>query len=107
MKAYQAWDTRSIEDCSTVVFAETAQAARVIAFRTETCENADFINVRVRRLPQMDGRDRGRSEVDWYDMEDRKALVAIGWACLETSWDCDTCPCKNICRQWEGEEETT
>lgn len=107
MKAYQAWDTKSIEDCSTVVFAETAQAAKIIAFHTETCEDADFINVRVRRLPQMDGRDRVRSEVDWYDMEDRKALVAIGWACLETSWDCDTCPCKSICHHWESEEETT
>ena len=105
MKAYQAWDTRSVEECSTVVFAETAQAAKVIAFHTETCEDADFINVRVRRLPQMDGRDRGRSEVDWYDMEDRKALVSLGWMCLETSEECDACPLKMICGQWEGEDE--
>lgn len=102
MKAYQAWDTGSCENYSTVVFAETAQAAKVIARHTETCEDAAYTDIRVRRLPQMDGRDRGRSETDWDDPEDRKALVAIGWACLETGWECDICPARGACRHWEG-----
>ncbi len=104
MKAYQAWDAGSCENCSTVVFAETAQAAKVIAQRTETCEDAAYTDIRVKRLPEMDGHDRGRSEIEWYDPEDRKALVALGWACLETSWECDTCPERSACSHWAGEE---
>jgi len=105
MKAYKAWDAMSLEDCATVVFAETAQAAKKVAFATEVCEDADYISVRVQRFPQMDEHYRGRSEIDWDDLEDRKALVALGWMCSDISWECDTCPVKNICGQWEGEDE--
>ena len=101
MKAYKAWDSEAAEDCSTVVFAETARQAKVIAFGTETCEGANYTDIRVRRFPEMDGLDRGRSEIDWYDAEDRQALVTLGWSCLETSWECDTCGCKALCNQWE------
>ncbi len=104
MKAYKAWDSEAAENYSTVVFAHTAQEAKKIAFSTETCEDAKYTDIRVRRFPEMDGHDRGRNEIDWYDMEDRRALVALGWSCLETSWECDTCECKDICDQWEGEE---
>lgn len=103
MKAYKAWDNDAAEDYSTVVFANTAKEAKKIAFHSETCEDARFIDIRVQRFPEMDDHDRGRDEIDWYDMEDRKALVALGWACIETSWECDTCECKVACRNWEGE----
>lgn len=102
MKAYKAWDSEAVEICSTVVFAETVRQAKVIAFGTETCEGANYTDIRVRRFPEMDGHDRGRSEIDWYDPDDRKALAALGWACLETSWECDSCEARNICIQWEG-----
>ncbi len=107
MKAYQAWDAGSCENFSTVVFAETAQAAKNVARNTEVCEYAAYTDIRVKRLPEMDGHDRGRSEIDWWDMEDRKALVALGWACSDTSWECDTCPEKDACSHWEDAEETT
>lgn len=100
MKAYKAWDAKSIENYSTVVFAETAQKAKAVAMTTDACEDAEFIDIRVQRFPQMDDCDRGRSEIDWYDMEDRKALVALGWACLETSSECETCPCRPECSHW-------
>ena len=104
MKAYIAWDADSYEDVSTVVFAETASAARNAASHTETCEDAEYIRIRIRRLPEMDGKDRGRKEIDWYDPEDRKALVALGWACYETSWECDECQAKQDCRHFVEEE---
>lgn len=107
MKAYKAWDMMSCENGSTVVFAETAQAAKNVARYTDACEDADYIDIRVQRLPEMDGHDRGRCEIDWYDPEDRKALVALGWSCLETSYECDTCPEKGACSHWKVEEETT
>ena len=105
LKAYKAWDTRSLEPVSTVIFAESAREAKKIAFGTDACENADYINVRVNRFPQMDKHYKGRPEVDWYDMEARKELVSLGWMCLETSEECSTCPAKNFCGRWEGEEE--
>lgn len=105
MKAYKAWDAKSCENISTVVFAETAQEAKKIACYTETCEDAAYTDIRVQRLPEMDGHDRGSSEIDWYDPEDRKALVALGWSCLETSEECDTCPAKSACSHWEEAEQ--
>ena len=106
MKAYQAWDAKRYENYSTVVFAETAQKAKTVAMATDACEDAAFIDIRVKRLPEMDGHDRGRSEINWFDMDDRKAMVSLGWACLDTSWECDTCPCKPDCSHWQDGEET-
>lgn len=105
MKAYKAWDARSVEPYSTVVFAENVKAAKKVAASSEVCEDADYINIRVQRCPEMDDHYRGKAEIDWYDMEDRKALVSLGWMCLETSDECNDCPVKNICGQWEGEDE--
>lgn len=104
MKAYQAWNNADPDAGSTVVFAETARIAKNIARSAEVCEDAAFTDVRVVRYPEMDGKDRGRREIDWNDPEDRKALVALGWACLETYWECDTCPQKSQCSRWEAEE---
>lgn len=101
MKAYKAWDAKSTENNSTVVFAETAQTAKRVAMSTDCCEDSEYIDIRVQRLPEMDGHDRGRSEIDWYDMEDRKALVALGWACLDTSFECESCPCRPDCSHWQ------
>ncbi len=104
MKAYKAWDAKSIDEYSTVVFAETAQKAKIIAMTTEACEDAEYIDIRVHRFPEMDGRYHGKSEIDWCDMEDRKALVALGWMCFDLSEECDTCPCKPDCGRWEEED---
>lgn len=103
MKAYKAWDEKSVEPGVTVVFAENVKEAKKIAFCTETCEDADYINVRVQRFPQMDRYYHGKNEIDWYDMEARKELVSLGWMCLEASDECDTCPARAFCGHWEGE----
>lgn len=59
VKAYKAWDNRSVEPCSTVVFAKNVLEAKKIAIRSETCEDADYINIRAQRFPQMDKHYRG------------------------------------------------
>ena len=105
MKAYKAGDAKNEYRGSTVVFAETAQAAKVIAMSTDACEDTPYIDIRVTRFPEMDSHHRGRSGIDWYDPEDRKALVALGWSCYETSWECDTCAEKESCTHWGGQEE--
>lgn len=107
LKAYRAWDANDVETRETVVFAENAREAKKIASETETCEDADYINVRVQRYPQMDEHYRGRPEVDWCDMKDRQALVTLGWTCADTSEECDTCPAKERCWHWvEADDET-
>ena len=101
MKAYKAWNSVDCDGGSTVVFAETVLDAKKIAAHSETCEDARWIDIRVRRFKEMDVQYRGRDEINWYDMDDRTALVELGWSCYETSWECDTCPCKEKCDQWE------
>lgn len=105
MKAYKVWDNGSVEPYSTVIFAESVREAKKIARSMEVCEDADYVNIRVQRFPAMDEHYRGHVEADWFDMEDRKALVSLGWMCLETSDECDACPVKDICGHWEGEDE--
>ena len=98
MKAHKAWDDYNSEGYSTVVFAESASKARAIAFHSEACEDARFVDIRVRRLPEMDKQYRGLDEVDWDCPEDRRALVALGWYCPEPEiWECESCPAKDVC----------
>lgn len=54
MKAYKAWDNASIESYSTIVFAENSREAKKIAFTCDVCEDADYIQVRVKRMPGAD-----------------------------------------------------
>ena len=109
MKAYTAWDDKAYEQYTTVVFAPNCREAKKIAFGTDVCEEARYIDVRVKRIPEMDEHYRGRKEADWDDPEDRKALCSLGWRCLEPDYDeCAKCPAKECCGTWEtycGDEE--
>lgn len=99
-KAYRAWDeTDTVYFASVVVFAASPAKAKVAALRTETFENSEYKDIRVRRFPEMDAHYRGREETDWYDAEDRRALVTLGWSCFEPeTWECANCPVKDICK---------
>ena len=51
----KAWLVREKDEfCATVVFAETRGKARALAKYTDACEDCDFIDIEVRRVPQMD-----------------------------------------------------
>lgn len=102
MKAYQAWTLADCEGYSTVVFANNAREAKKIAFYTETCEDSAWTEIRVLRFPEMDAHYRGRNEIDWDNAEDRRALVSLGWHCVEPcEWECEHCSAKDICAYWE------
>ena len=106
MKAYMAWDTENDDGASTIVFAETAREAKKIAMWAEACEDAEYINIRVKREPLADSLYKGAHEIDWYDMQTRLVLVKeLGWACFETSLGCDDCEAKKWCRHWEEVEK--
>lgn len=102
IKAYKV--NEKDEQYSTIVFAHSAGEAKAIAQRCDCCEDARWVDIRVRREPGADRLYKGHSEIDWYDTETRVTLVRdLGWSCLETSWECDNCPAKPYCR-WHEEE---
>lgn len=101
-KAYRAFEKDG--DFATIVFAENATQAKLIAQATDCCEDAQYIDIRVNRMAGADGLYKGKPEIDWYDSETRIALVRdFGWACIETSWECDNCPAKQYCH-WHEQE---
>lgn len=101
MKAYKAWDNSSIESYSTIVFAENSREAKKVAFTCDVCEDADYIQVRVKRLPEADKLYKGKPEIDWWDEETRLTLVKeFFWTCDDISYECDACVAKEYCEKW-------
>lgn len=104
MKAWKVYDINCVEGFETVVFAETRNKARNLALRTEACEYSSYIDIHANRMPELDCEYRGRWEMDWYDKDDRLALVKLGWGC---DWDsfsedeCEKCCAKEYCDQYE------
>lgn len=97
----KAWIVGKKEEFgSTVVFAETRGKARALALHTDCCEDADFCDIEVRRLPKADKLYKeGKKEMDWYDDKDRIFLVKeCGFTCEYVElYHCDVCPAKEYC----------
>lgn len=102
MKAYKAYDSR---DClySEVVFAETANKAKSNAMWSDTMEDVDYIHIRVRRVPALDRFYRGRMFLNWYNSDDRIAMVRYGKYQCADDFDCemDECPAKEYCERYK------
>lgn len=103
----KAWLAREkYEFGATVVFAETRGKARALAMLTETCQDADFCDIEVRRRPQMDKYYvDGKKEMDWHIAKDRIALVKdCNFMCDEDYLereDCEVCPAKDYCDNYQ------
>lgn len=113
MKAWCIRDEVAYEAGCTVVFAETRGKAHALALNTDCCEDAEWNDVRVTRLPAMDCMYKpGKVEMDWYNAEDRIALVKeCGWHCIDEYYDsddCKKCPAAEWCdyyQDWLAENE--
>lgn len=106
MKAYKAWDEKASDPFSTIVFAENIKEAKKIAMATDTCEEARFIDIRVKRHKEADCLYKGSSEIDCDDEETRIALVRdFGWRCYGTSWGCENCAARQYCSWFEEDGE--
>ena len=103
MKAWRAEDKYNSEGYATVVFAETASKAKLAALCSDACEDAAYTDIRVRRIKDLDAAYRGLTEMDWYNADDRVALVEHGWYCLEPEYktDCPDCPAAGICDMYQ------
>lgn len=113
LKAYIVSDRR-YWDGATVVFAETAGKAKAFALGTDTCEGSEFTYISARRAPKLDAAYRGYCEMDWWNDEDRIAMVRdANFFCdlTECSIDdlyCEECPARQWCREYakkEGQED--
>lgn len=99
VKAYYARDAKSFENFATVVFAEDRSKAKLAALSSDAFEDSEYIDIRIRRMPELDFLYKGKSEIDWYDQETRIIMVRDhGWSCLEYSWECDNCAARKYCR---------
>lgn len=101
MKAYIA--STKTENYMTIVFAETAGQARSIAMHTDTCCDAEFTDIEVRRYPKADSQYDGSSEMDWENPKHRLFLVSeCGFSCIESDYFyCKSCIAKNKCDTYQ------
>lgn len=99
----KAWIVREKgEFFCAVVFAETRSKAKVAAMSTDVCENADYVDIMVRRAPTADQYYKpGKRELNWYDAEDRIVMVRdLGFTCDYDGIDpdaCARCPARDYC----------
>lgn len=107
----KAWLVKERDELySDVVFAETRGKARSLALSTDCCEYANFIDIEVRRIPQLDKYySEGKWHFDWYKPEDRIALVKEGgFYCDEDAFsleECAVCPAKQYCSKYTETNE--
>lgn len=99
-KTMKAWKVfNNYTGYSTVVFAETRGKAKTLGMRTDCCEDAEFTEMYVYRVPMLDDEYRGHWEMDFYDDKDRLALVKkAGWCCeYPEDEECAACIAKDFC----------
>lgn len=103
----KAWLVREKDEfCAEVVFAETKGKARSLALATDCCEDAQFTDIEVRRMPELDKYyTEGKWRFDWFDPQDRLVLVKEGgFVCDYECRDYDECPhcsAKEYCDQYQ------
>lgn len=99
VKAYKAYSTYT--EYSVVVFAENANKAKSIAMNADGFEYERYIDMRAERLPNCDEFYKGKQTMDWYNDEDRRALVSLGWHCKYVDeWMCIICCANDICEEY-------
>ena len=106
MKAYIIQDLKGYADYSTVVFAETSGKAKAIAIKTDAFNDYEFTEISARRVPALDKYYHGLDEMDWFDPDDRVALVkeANFFCSYEDDIEdlrCEDCPAKKWCERCE------
>lgn len=106
MKAYRVYDRTGYSWYSVIVFAETNGKAKALALGTDTFPSSDwdYTELSARRVPSLDKYYHGAWEMDWYNDDDRLALVKeAGYQCDEDSFDpddCERCVGKDWCSKY-------
>ena len=106
LKAYSVSDRNGDEGYSLVVFAETVGKAKGYTAGTDDFCDYGFTGIRAIREPQLDRFYRGKPEMDWFDPDDRVAMVRYAdfecsSECDVTEEDCRACPAFQWCGRCE------
>ena len=102
----KAWLVRVKDEfCATVVFAETRGKAKSLALHTDCCEDAQFCDIELTRMPQVDKYYKeGKKELDWLNPNDRLVLVKeCGFYCDYDAFkaeDCTKCSAIAFCERY-------
>ena len=101
----KAWYIRSgsSNNCHEVVFADSADEARILA-RSALPGNVAFSDVHVTRVPALDDKYVDHSVMNWDDPNDRLALMRLGWRCSTWADDCAVCAGRDFCEIFAGDE---
>lgn len=104
MKAWAVTD-RNDPLYTNIVFAETRGAAMSVARLYPACEDLEFTEVRAVRVPELDRFYRGIPAMDWYNTDDRIAMVRYGgmYCSYEVDTECETCTANKWCSRYEEE----
>ena len=113
IKAYRICDREYIEPYVMIVFAESRGKAISYALGTDEFPyyDYDFTQLRATRAKWADKHYRGKHEMDWYNPQDRIAMVKEGgFICDDDSFDpdeCKECCAHELCDKYEDylEEE--
>ena len=107
MKAYHVTDRKGYSDYSVIVFAENRGKAISSALGTDEFPQYDweFTDLTARRVPALDKAYHGCWRMEWYDDDDRLAMIKdAGFYCDEDSFDpreCEECIGKDYCSRYE------
>lgn len=111
MKAWSVSDANGNSGYSYVIYAETR--GKAIRYALDHCDGTfdwyDWTEMRALRVPALDSCYRGKSEMDWCDMDDRVAMVHYaGYHCSNeidvTKGECLECPAHSWCNRFDVEE---
>ena len=110
MKAYIVSDRNGDKGTCLVVFTETAGKAKAYGAHSEEFCDYGFTGIRANRCRELDRFYKGRSEMDWYDDEDRAAMVQYANFYCSYEYDpadleCEECPGNKWCRRYERRHE--
>lgn len=96
MKAFKIY-SRTENYYSEIVFANTPGQARALGLTSDATEGCEFTDIGVRRVPALDKFYKGRSRMEWYDDDDRIALVRFGGFHCEDCDELERCPAHEWC----------
>lgn len=110
MKAYIISDRNGDSGVFMVVFAETRGKALGYAVHIDEWCDWGFTGLRATRCGALDQYYRGEPEMDWYNDDDRVAMVRYGGFHCSYEYDtveddCKSCPAYEWCERGEEAEE--
>ena len=106
-KAYMVKDRKGYSDYCVIAFAETPGKAISHALGTDEFQRCDwdFIELKAKRIPELDSAYRGRLVMDWENMTDRVAMVKEADLYCDPDYitieDCNNCQAKDWCSGYE------